>query len=73
MVMFLDLWLMQHGKYFSLVIFWTVKAGSGRKIAAFMKLSVFQTSLYFVILSNTVELKNNKMLVFYIILSGCKY
>lgn len=58
---------------FILVIFWTFKTGKGRKIAAFMKPSVFQTLLYFVILSNIVELRNNKMLVFYIILSGCKY
>lgn len=58
---------------FILVIFWTVKTGNGRKIAAFMKPSVFQTLLYFVILSNTVELKIIKCFVFYIILSGCKY
>lgn len=57
---------------FILVIFLTFKTGKGRKIAAFMKPSVFQTLLYFVILSNIVELRNNKMLVFYIILSGCK-
>lgn len=69
--MFLDLWLMKN--IFILVIFWTVKTRNGKKkIAAFMKPSVFQSLLYFVILSNTVELKNNKMLVFYIILSGCK-
>lgn len=58
---------------FILVIFWTAKTGNRGKIAAFMKPSVFQTLLYFVILSNTVEIKKNKMLVFYIILSGCKY
>lgn len=42
---------------FILVIFWTGKTGNGRKIAALMKPSVFQMLLYFVILSNTVELK----------------
>lgn len=58
---------------FILLIFWTVKTRTGRETAAVMKPSVFWTLLDFVFLSNTVELKNNKMLVFYIIWSGCKY
>lgn len=58
---------------FVLLIFWTVKTRNGRETAAVMKPSVFWTLLDFVFLSNTVELKNNKMLVFYIIWSGCKY
>lgn len=48
-------WLMLHDKYFG--NFLDSEDWEWEKIAAFMKPSVFQTLLYFVILSNTVELK----------------